>query len=380
MLNLSPLFNTADGNQLGFVDKLELEEAERNYIAAAKLEVRNCLKLGIPRVLKSQGFEGEVPDPRFFTQGSWAYKTLNAPAQNPQQADVDDGAYMPLSFVAQTSRPSVASSIFFAAAEAALAPLITAKSWQLVTDKPTCIRIVIGPRAHIDVPLYAIPDKEFVTLAKAAFDHGHKGLMEAMRAKAEKDAWTALPRNSVLLAHREDNWIASDPRPVKEWFVNEVTAKGEQLRRVVRYLKAFRDWKWSSGGPSSILLMAAATPHFEKRDRRDDLALLEVVAKIPETLRKGVVNPVDKKESLTDRLGAEKVEEAAKSFEEFEKFLRGAVNAGSASQACVWMVGQFGPRFPNEPSRIVVTSAAATVAAAPATYGPSEIVGRSQAG
>lgn len=89
MLNLSPLFNTADGNQLGFVDKLELDEAEKNYIAAAKLEVRNCLKLGIPRVLKSQGFEGEVPDPRFFTQGSWAYRTLNAPAQNPQQADVN---------------------------------------------------------------------------------------------------------------------------------------------------------------------------------------------------------------------------------------------------------------------------------------------------
>lgn len=380
MLNLSPLFNTSDGNQLGFVDKLELSPAEKDYIATAKNDVRNCLKVGIPRVLSNQGFEGEVPDPRFFTQGSWAYKTLNSPAQTPQQSDVDDGAYLPLSFVAQTSRPSVASSIFFAAAEAALAPLVAAKSWQLITDKPTCIRIVIGPRAHIDIPLYAIPDKEFETLAKAAFNYGHKGIVEAMRAKAEKDAWTALPRNSVLLAHREVNWMASDPRPVKEWFVNEVAAKGEQLRRVVRYLKAFRDWRWSSGGPSSILLMAAACPHFEKRDRRDDLALLDVVAKIPKTLRNGVVNPVDMKESLTERLGAEKVEEAARIFEELEKSLRGAVNAGSASQACIWMVGQFGPRFPNEPSRVVVTSVAATVAAAPAVAGPSELVGRTKAG
>ena len=380
MLNLSPLFNTADGNQLGFVDMLELDQAERDYIAAAKLEVRNCLKLGIPRVLKSRGFLGQVPEPRFFTQGSWAYKTLNAPAQKPQQADVDDGAYMPLSFVAQTSRPSVASFIFFAAAEEALAPLVAERSWNLVTDKQTCVRIVIGPRAHIDVPLYAIPDKEFVTLTKSAIEHGHKGLMEAMRAKAEEDAWTELPRKSVLLAHREDDWIASDPRPVKEWFVNEVAVKGEQLRRVVRYLKAFRDWKWSSGGPSSILLMAAATPHFEKRDRRDDLALLEVVAKLPKTLRDGVRNPVDRTESLTDRLGSEKVEESAKSFEEFETVLRGAVNAGNASQACVWMVGQFGPRFPNEPSRVLVTSVAATVAAVPAVAGPSELVGRTKAG
>ncbi len=287
---------------------------------------------------------------------------------------------MPLSFVAQSLRPSVASNIFFAAAETALLPLVKAKSWHLVTDKPTCIRIVIGPRAHIDVPLYAIPDKEFVTLTKSAVDHGHKGLAEAMRAKAEKDAWTALPRNSVLLAHREDNWIASDPRPVKEWFVNEVAAKGEQLRRVVRYLKAYRDWRWASGGPSSLLLMAAATPHFEKRDRRDDLALLDVVTKLPETLRRGVCNPVDDKESLTNRLGAEKVEEAAKKFEELEKYLRGSVNAGNASQACSWLVSQFGPRFPNEPSRIIVVSVAATVAAAPAIAGPSELVGRTKAG
>ena len=287
---------------------------------------------------------------------------------------------MPLGFVAQTSRPSVASSIFFAAAEEALAPLIEARSWQLVTDKPTCIRIVIGPRAHIDVPLYAIPDKEFVTLAKNAMDRGHKGLREAMRAKAEEDAWTALPRNSVLLAHRKDDWIASDPRPIKDWFVSEVAAKGEQLRRVVRYLKAFRDWQWPSEGPSSILLMAAATPNFEKRDRRDDLALLDVVAKLPKVLRGGVCNPIDKNESLTDRLGAERVEEAAKCFEEFEKYLRGSVNASNASQACSWLVGQFGPRFPNEPSRVVTVSIAATVAAAPAIAGPSELVGRTKAG
>jgi hypothetical protein len=78
--------------------------------------------------------------------------------------------------------------------------------------------------------------------------------------------------DKVLLAHRECNWMPSDPRPVKEWFLGEVEAKGEQFRRVVRYLKAFRDWRWSSGGPASILLMAAAAPLFEKRDRRDDLA------------------------------------------------------------------------------------------------------------
>ncbi|MBA3022723.1 MAG: hypothetical protein KKB48_09645 [Gammaproteobacteria bacterium] len=380
MLNLSSLFfTTADGESC-MHDKLNLKPEQRDWIASARTDVRNCLRTGIPRVLKANGFTEVVPQPRFFTQGSWAYKTLNSPAQHPQQADVDDGCYLPMSFVAQTKRPSTATTVFFAAAEEALKPLVEERQWKIVTDKPTCIRIVISAYAHIDIPLYAIPDQEFVSLAEASMKrYGFESVMDAV-IKSERDAWTALPRDKVLLAHRECNWMPSDPRPVKEWFLGEVEAKGEQLRRVVRYLKAFRDWRWSSGGPASILLMAAAAPLFEKRDRRDDLALLDVVAALPARLRGGVNNPVDESESLTERLGQAGVEEAAKAFEEFEKVLRGASSAGSASQACIWMQGEFGPRFPNEPDRVKEVSVAATIAAAPAAAGPSELVGRTKAG
>ena len=88
------------------------------------------------------------------------------------------------------------------------------------------IRIVISAYAHIDIPLYAIPRrKEFVTLAKASMErYGYDSLTEAVNM-AERDAWTALPADKVLLAHRECNWMPSDPRPVK-WFLGEVEAKG----------------------------------------------------------------------------------------------------------------------------------------------------------
>lgn len=379
MLNLSPLFFTTVDDESCMHGELDLTPEKRAWIASARTDVRDCLRTGIPRVLRANGYTEGVPQPRFFTQGSWAYKTLNSPAQRPQQADVDDGCYLPLSFVSQTKRPSTATTVFFAAAEEALKPLVEAKRWRLVTDKPTCIRIVIADYAHIDIPLYAIPDEEFVLLKASLEQRGFDSISEAVQ-RAERDTWTALPADKVLLAHRECNWMPSDPRPVKEWFLGEVDAKGEQFRRVVRYLKAFRDWRWSSGGPSSILLMAAAAPLFEKRDRRDDLALLDVVAALPARLRAGVNNPVDESESLTERLSNEGVEEAAKAFEEFEKVLRGAIDAGSSSQACAWMQGEFGPRFPNEPGRVKVVSVAATIAAAPATAGPSELVGRTKAG
>lgn len=385
MLNLSPLFYTTDESETAFHDSLELSDRERENINLAKTEVRACLREGIPRVMKAKGYTQAVPQPRFFTQGSWAYKTLNAPAQNPQQADIDDGCYLPLSFVTQTRRPSVAATVFFQVVEEALAPLAAARKWKLNVDKATCVRLEISPRAHIDVPLYAIPDHEFATLSARALDHGYASFSEAVLAKAEHDAWTALPRDSVLLAHREEDWIESDPRPVKDWFQNEVLARGEQLRRVVRYLKAYRDWSWPSGGPASLLLMAAAVPRFERRDRRDDLALLDVLAMLPDALRKGVCNPVDESESLTDRLrkgNSEKdlVEEAAVRFEEFEKLLRGSIAAGNAAQACTWMQQAFGTRFPVRLDRVKVVSVAATIAATPAVAGPSELVGRTRAG
>ena len=377
MLNFSPLFFTTVENRTCLHSALDLSETLRDYIAQARIDVRNCLRDGIPGVLKAGGYPGEVPRPRFFTQGSWAYRTLNAPAQTPQQADVDDGCYLPMSFVSQSNRPSVASEVFFQAAQAALQPLIEKNKWRLVTEKDTCIRIVIAKDAHIDIPLYAIPDEEFVTLAKA-FES--RGISMDSTDFSEEDVWTALPRDKVLLAHRKEDWIASDPRPIKEWFLGEVEAKGEQVRRTVRYLKAYRDWHWESSGPSSILLMAAATPLFEKHDGRDDLALLAVVEKLPAKLRGGVNNPTDKNESLTKRLGAAAVEEAAKAFESFEVMLRGAVNASSPSQACSWMCQEFGPRFPDEPDRIKVASVASSIASAPAIAGPSELIGRSKAG
>lgn len=382
MLDLSKLFYTETTDDC-LLEALELTDVERAYIAAAKEDVRNCLRTGLPRVLRDMGYEGEVPKPRFYTQGSWAYKTLNSPAHiPPQQGDCDDGAYLPISFLKGTRRPSVASAVFFSAAETALEDLVKenqALGWKLIRDKDTCIRIQISATAHIDIPLYSIPDEEFVTLAKAAARSGYMTFDEAFNARGA-ESWADLPTDQVMLAHRKDDWVSSDPRPVKNWFVDQATDKGEQLRRIVRYLKAYRDWQWTAGGPSSILLMAAATPLFTKVKGRDDLALLEVLKGLPDALRKGVNNPVDESESLTARLSAEELEEAAEQFEKLESNLNGAINASDPASACVWLRKMFGPRFPERTDLVRGGTVASTIAAIPAEPAASEFVGTSKAG
>ncbi len=379
MLNLSSLFYS-NVEQSTLLENITLSTARSEFISEAKEVIRNQLRTGLPQVMRELGHPGAAVQPRFFTQGSWAYKTINAPAHATQQADIDDGAYLPLSFVRVTSKPSMATKVLFSAAETALMPLVLTRKWRLLTDKPTCIRIEISTFAHVDVPLYAIPDIQFAQLREAAMvSRGYVTLEEAVR-KAERDAWTALPTNEVLLAHRDEDWVKSDPRPIKRWFLNEVERHGEQFRRPVRYLKCFRDWQWVSGGPSSILLMATAAPLFEARDRRDDLALLDLVEAMPDALRAGVCWPTDENESLTDRLGKDGVEDTINRLVKMEQYLRAAIHARDAEQACEWMRQQLGTRFPNLPERAKVTTATATVQATPAAIVATPLVGRTQAG
>lgn len=371
MLNISPLFYTTDNDCPCLLCEIDLTSEERNFINAAKTSIRTCLRSGIPKLLKDNNFEGAAPIPKFYTQGSWAYKTINAPAHvKIQQADIDDGCYLPMSFATLTKRPSYASKLFFAAAEKALEPLCKENRWELNRDKDTCIRVYISKTAHIDIPLYAIPDDEYQTMSQHILEaHGYASFSAALE-KHYNDSWTALPADRVMLAHRTEDWILSDPRPVKKWFEDEVAAKGEQLRRVVRYLKAVRDWKWPTKGPSSILLMAAAAPVFEENQKRDDLALLTVASSLPEALRQGVSNPTNKDESLTDRLGEPGVSEAIAIFTDFAEVLRGAIESGSADQVCHWMREEFGPRFPHEPERVKLESIRERIMAAPAIEGP----------
>jgi hypothetical protein len=388
MLNLSALFYTEDEGQSCFLENLNLSDWERSSIQKAKTDVRNTLKRNVPRIYRQKGHDG-VPEPRFFTQGSWAYKTLNGPSRPPQQADIDDGCYLPLGFLSQTRRPKLAANVFFEVVLEALGPIALEHGWT-VTTKPTCVRIEISRTAHLDIPLYTIPDDEFETLAKAELK---ARFLDAINDEVENDLWEKLPTENVLLAHRDFGWIRSDPRPIKDWFENQVEVQGIQFRRVVRYVKAFRDWTWLSGGPSSILLMAASAPLYQRILRRDDEALLSVVRQLPASLRAGVKNPTNPDESFTDRLRksnkeTDLVEEAAVKLQEFADKLQATLAASNAGQACTWMQQLMGGRFPDRPDRVkvlaptagLVTAIAGAIAASPAQAGPEELPGRTRAG
>ncbi len=373
MFNIHLLFCD---NQNSLIHKLNLDASTIEFVKSLRVEVRNHLRENLPNALRAITEIESPSSPKFFTQGSFRYKTLNYPSHlPPQQADIDDGCYLPTEDWRgeYTSSPKLASKDFFRAVEETLDPLCKKRQWTL-EKKTTCVRIIVSPLIHIDIPLYAIPEEEYKKLLEA-----RALAADGWFADSAPKKWEDLPVDSVMLAHRKEDWVKSDPRQIVKWFNDQTAKHGEQLRRIVRYLKAFRDYQWKSGGPSSLLLMVMASNVFEFSKDRDDLALLNVCSKIPEMLRGNIYNPVDHDENLIERLSDR--EGTIKRFQALYTALDKAINGTSAQQSIDELRTQFGERIPNDTGLVTVVNLSESISSSPKiTTVSAALIERTRAG
>lgn len=374
MLNLHRLFFHHFADDC-YLSQLTLAEPTLTMLRDARKKIRATLRDGISAA-SQQLNPGEALTPRFFTQGSLSYGTLNRPTVvPPQQADVDDGCYLPISFL-RGERPKRSAQWFFAVADALLKALVAKEGWlDYSVDKTCCCRVIIDREHHIDVPLYAIRDEAFQELVKSARARGYAALREAFHQDATVDiSWTTLAHEEVLIADRDGTWKPSDPREVKAWATGIFTAPGgEQLRRVSRYLKGWRDQQYKQGGPSSILLMVLASGGFTACAGRDDLALLEVCKKLPHQLLQDVHAPWGDKTEQINRLSSEARQGAMQLATTLQSEMHKAVEADIASKASVVgsLAAQFGRHFPRDAALISDSSPRNTVTSYPAVAIPT---------
>jgi hypothetical protein len=387
MANVSRLLSGAPGGA-DLLSELDLGQSDEALLRDARLKIRERLRTKIASWTRRH--LGVAITPRFFTQGSTAYKTINYPAWlPPQQMDTDDGTYLPLTFV-KGAKPSVAAAKFFELVDEALEELIREEGWLGLIKKPTCSRVVLSAKAHVDAPLYAIPDAEFVRLKKAmAMDHAFARVdedLQFMESRRRPDTWEVLPSDKVLLAHREEDWKASDPRKIHDWFINAVDFYGEILRRECRYLKAWRDHQ-RLDFISSIILMVCVWKVFEELGgvnipARDDLALLKIAERLSDLLAQPIENPADTSEKLGESLRDADRRLAIKQADEMLEHLNSAIYQCYLPDLAVdRMRAIFGDRIPNRPDLVGVQQAAkAEVRAHQKTYVPAPLVGRSISG
>lgn len=382
-----------------YLQALTLEDDRVDKLREARDVCRNAIRAGLRAwqitIRKARLFEvtqeSLVPNslkPKFRMQGSFAYRTLNEPAQAPpQEIDLDDGIFVPVSFLLQdgTAHPILISSGYFAAVEELLAPVCDERGWTIERDKPSCVRVRLDSNAHVDFALYAIPDEEFdrlvenQVLAKAMNGVERSHFIESLDFALE--SYQALREDQIMLAHRKDGWKPSDPRQLEEWFRAALARHDEQLRRVCRYLKGWRDHQWAESRLSSIALMVCTVAVYDEQvgmfdQSRDDLALRAVAEQLPVLLSNEIGNPVVEGQRLDEGWSPEsRAEFVAKANDLYYWLCEATDGTDSPHAALTALTTAFGTRIPDNVSLVKAEGGAPLAAPVVLTAGLIKDIG-----
>jgi hypothetical protein len=259
---------------------------------------------------------------QFKGQGSFVMNTTILPLSG--EYDVDDGVYI---FGKKEDRPTTQTAHDW------IYEAVKDRTGQDTIDKNTCIRVQYAKQYHVDLPIY-------------------------YKTENNDDEFTIDTNEIPQLAHKKKGWIPSDPYAFKLWFDNE--AKGNsQLKRIVRYLKAWTDNKRDANGklrlPSGLILTILACENFLPNDR-DDSSLLETLKSIQITIDDRLNSSasyvcyrptIDTTENLLDKYSSETSKNNfLDSLDSFIKSGNQAIEMKSSKDACAKWQKHLGDRFP----------------------------------
>jgi hypothetical protein len=321
MANLSS--NFSDYNKA-----IKLADIDRTQLLIVRDELRRRMRDGYDLVSAQIKHQHKI---EFQSQGSFVMDTIIRPMRD--DYDLDDGIYF-IGSKKPAQRPStqefhewVRQSIDRGHDDI-----------EKITDKATCVRVQYKKGFHIDIPIYYA---EF-------FD-------------------------TPDLAHKEKGWVLSNPIEFIDWFERKISSgfqkafiyesrmysefarwtadirkQDHQLRRIVRYLKAWGDLRREEM-PCGLIMTILAANHYSAHDR-DDIALKETLVNIEAQLAR-------KFECLrpTTPVG-ENLLEGYKNREAFLKYLqrfienaKAALQEPDADAACVHWQKSLGDRFKCQP-------------------------------
>lgn len=224
MANLNGLF-------IDFNSQIKLTPSKKSDLISGRDALRSDIK--------SWFSDNDKKQPKFHGQGSFSMNTVINPLPG-DEYDLDDGVYLQGYSDDMDSWPSATTVHNW------IKKATDDRTSVDSTDKNTCVRVNYASNYHIDLPIYIMKE------------------------------------NSPFLAHKAEGWVESDPKEFTDWFLSKVKTEGEQLRRVVRYLKAWKDYKNVS--LKSIEITILVGKFFDLFENRDDKALLRTVNNIVDEL------------------------------------------------------------------------------------------------
>jgi hypothetical protein len=255
-LKKGAMHNMADCQDLftSFNSEVSLKTEKKEYLRTS----RNAIRDKIKKYFKDSK---EVKVPKFHGQGSYMLNTMTNLLDG--EFDIDDGVYLQHLDTDETKWPIPATMHGWIVAA------VENHTTTSPVDKSTCVRVIYKNDYHVDLPIYVMKD------------------------------------DKPYLAHKSKGWSPSDPKAFIEWFNTKVNNKGEQLKRLVKYFKAWADYQNQNSSikmPSGMIFTVLASEHFLGSNYRDDEVLVGTARNILDELERNfsVITPVVPSDDLLD--------------------------------------------------------------------------------
>ena len=281
-------------------NRIALSSARRQALRNARDAIRELIRKYFKDSLKAK-------IPKFHGQGSYTTGTTVNPLDG--EFDIDDGVYLQhLDSNDDTKWPTPET------VHSWLVKATEGHTHEKPIDKRTCVRVRYAGQYHVDLPSYAVHNSEFKLAEK-----GKRG------------------------------WHRSDPLSLTVWFKVHGKVHGEQLSKIVRYLKAWADFQAGRRGkmPSGLLLTVLAAQNF-LADDRDDMSLAQTANAISNAVNPvfRVYNPVDNNEELTARLTDEQKARFQEAISDLASDGAATIDTDDREEASTLWRRQLGDRFP----------------------------------
>ena len=246
-----------------FGDSIKLSKAKRSELCLSRDAIRETIR---------SSFSDSDRSVKFCMQGSIAMSTTVNPIDE-DDYDLDDGAYLcDYEDADEGEWPSTP------AAHKWVKDAVEGQTSASPKDKNTCVRIPYKHGYHIDMPIYIMKD------------------------------------GTAYLAHKSQGWIKSDAKEFRNWFSDKCKPNDGQLRRVVRYLKRWKDCCGVELKGIELTILAAS--NFNEAKGRDDDSLRYTVEDIIESLDGsfGCKKPVEPFEDLFEGFSQTKKDSVMKAL------------------------------------------------------------------
>jgi len=238
--------------------KIKLSDEKRAVLITVRESLRRRMNLNFKSIptleRRNLGLD-------FQTQGSFVMDTIIRPLND--DYDLDDGVYFH-DGISKSERPI--PKVFH---NWVLRSVNTDNEYEKVTDKPTCVRVRYKQGFHIDLPIYYADDYDSPDLA-----HTQKGWI--LSNPIEFIAWFEDKTQSGF-EKRFINEALKYAEPFERW-LTDIRKQDCQLRRLVRYMKAWADLKRSEM-PAGIIMTILVANNYAINDR-DDVTLRNTLINI----------------------------------------------------------------------------------------------------